>query len=67
MPKALCLTGLVIAGLVFFLFLFDLVFGLVGVKGLAPFNLASLVLDVCLIIAAGLLAWMSWTSFRELK
>ena len=59
MPKALCLTGMVVAILLLALFLLDLV-----VK--FPFSRASLVMDVTFAICAAALAYLSWSTLREL-
>ena len=67
MPKALCLTGLVIAILVFLIFFFDLLFGMLGMTSFAPFKMSSLLMDLIFLLCAGGLAFLSWTSFRELK
>ena len=67
MPKALCLTGLVVAGLVFLLFFLDLLFGLIGQTGLAPFKMVSPLMDVMFILTAAILAYLAWSSFREQK
>ena len=67
MPKALCLTGLVIAILVFLIFVFDLLFGMLGMKSLAPFKMSSVMMDIIFLLCALGLAFLSWTSFRELK
>ncbi len=48
MPKALCLTGLVVAGLVFLLFFIDLLFGLIGLQSYALFKLVSWWMDTAL-------------------
>lgn len=58
MPKALCLTGMVIAIVVFLLFLLDLIIKV-------PFQRANLVMDVVFVLCAGTLAFISWTTFRE--
>ncbi len=65
MPKALCLIGLVIASLVFLIFLLDLVLGLSGLTNMAPLRTASALMDVIFMIASGGLAYVSWTTFRE--
>ncbi|MGN6133170.1 MAG: hypothetical protein ACTHOU_01675 [Aureliella sp.] len=67
MPKALCLTGLVIAILVFLIFFFDLLFGMLGMTSFAPFKMSSVMMDVIFLLCASGLAFASWTSFRELK
>jgi hypothetical protein len=65
MPKALCMAGMVIAILVFILFLLDLVFGLVGPVWLAPFKSASRLMDIAFVICAIALGFLSWMTFRE--
>ena len=67
MPKALCLTGLVIAILVFLIFLSDLLFGMIGMASLAPFKMTSMLMDIMFLLCAVGLAFVSWTSFKELK
>lgn len=62
MPKALCLTGMVIAILVFAIFLLDLVLP----AGMAFFSKASITLDVVFVVSALILGYLSWTTFREL-
>ena len=67
MPKILCLTGLVVSGLIALIFLMDLVFGLLGMSALAPFKLTSILLDSVFLVSSIVLGILSWTSFRELK
>lgn len=67
MPKALCLTGLVIAILVFLIFFFDLLFGMLGMPSIAPFKMSSVTMDIIFILCSAGLGYLSWTSFRELK
>lgn len=61
MPKALCITGMVVAILVLILFLVDLVLPV----SMAPFKRASMVMDIVFIICAAILAYMSWTTLKE--
>ena len=61
MPKALCLSGMVVAILIAILFLFDLV----APSSLAPFRKASILMDVALLICAVMLGIISWMTFRE--
>ena len=61
MPKALCLSGMVVAILIAILFLFDLV----APPSLAPFRNASPLMDIALIICAIMLGAISWFTFRE--
>ena len=58
MPKALCLTGMVIAVLVLVLFLLDLAVAI-------PFSRANLVMDIAMLVSALMLGFISWTTFRE--
>ena len=62
MPKALCLTGMVISILVFLMFLADLVLP----QSLAFFSKASRPLDILFIICALALGYLSWNTFSEL-
>ncbi len=61
MPKALCLSGMVVAILLAILFLFDLV----APSSLAPFRGTSRLMDISFLICAILLGIMSWLTFRE--
>jgi hypothetical protein len=67
MPKLLCLTGLVVSGLLALIFLMDVIFGMAGMVSLAPFKLNSLMLDIVMLISSIVLGVLSWFSFRELK
>lgn len=58
MPKALCMSGLVVAGLVIILFAADLAVGI-------PFRRASIMMDVSLLASAVLLGLISWFTLRE--
>ena len=66
MPKALCLTGMVIAILLFALFTVDLVVPFIGLEGLAPFGQASVVLDIVFALCSGALGYLSWSALKEL-
>lgn len=59
MPKALCITGIVIAALLL------LVFGLDLAVGLPPFNRANLIMDVGFVVASAILGFLSYMTFRE--
>jgi hypothetical protein len=65
MPKALCLSGLVIAGLVFLLFLVNLLMSLAGMGSL--FRYQSLLMDIVFLVCSGTLGYLSWSTFREIK
>jgi hypothetical protein len=58
MPKALCMSGLVVSGLVIILFAVDLAVGI-------PFKRASMMMDVSLLVCAALLGLISWFTLRE--
>ena len=58
MPKALCISGMVISVLVLVLFGMDMAMGV-------PFHGASTMLDITFLICAGLLGYLSWATFRE--
>ncbi|XZE22211.1 hypothetical protein SH449x_002130 [Pirellulaceae bacterium SH449] len=65
MPKILCLIGLVISGLVFVLFLVDLIMTVGGFGSL--FQYPSYFMAIVFLIASGTLGYLSWSTFRELK
>jgi hypothetical protein len=58
MAKALCIVGMVIAVLLFALFLVDMVIGW-------PFGQASILMDVVFVICAAGLGYMSWATYKE--
>jgi hypothetical protein len=58
MPKALTISGMVIAVLLLLIFGLDL-----AVK--VPFGRASGAMDVAFLICAAALGYMSWSTFRE--
>ena len=64
MPKALCLIGLVFSALVFLIFLLDMILGLIG-SDFAPLMRASLLWVIIFMVAAGSLAYVSWTTYKE--
>ncbi len=59
MPKALAISGMVIAGLLVLMFGLDLAVQI-------PFGRASLAMDVAILICGGVLGYMSWSTYREL-
>lgn len=65
MPKALCLISLVASILVVVLFLEDAVTSMLGMEGLAIFGGASLMMDIVFAALAGVLIYMSWTTYKE--
>ena len=58
MPKALCIVGLAVAGFIVVVFAADL-----AIK--FPFQRASAVMDLSLLICGGLLGLISWLTYRE--
>ena len=65
MPKVLCITGMVAAGLIALLFGGDLLLSLAGQKGLAPLHNGGILLDAVFLLCGAALGWFSWTTFRE--
>ncbi|MFT5526192.1 MAG: hypothetical protein ACI9G1_005661 [Pirellulaceae bacterium] len=61
MPKALCMTGMVISVLVFVLFTVDLV----APAWIAPFKNANMILDIVFMLCAGAMGYLSWATMRE--
>ena len=61
MAKALCITGMVIAALIFLVFLLDLVLPV----SFAPFKNASRMMDVVFILCAAGLGYLSWATWKE--
>ena len=60
MPKALAISGMVVAGLLLLIFILDLAIGM-------PFKGASMLMDVGFIICSLALAYLSWSTWRDLK
>jgi hypothetical protein len=65
MPKALCLVGTVVAGLLLLVFGFDLILGF-------PFHRGSgthwgLVMDIGMLLCSLALGYASWATLREQK
>ena len=58
MPKALCMVGMAVAILLLIIFLLDLI-------ATVPFQRASLVMDISMILCAIALGYVSWSTFRE--
>lgn len=61
MPKALCMSGMVVAILIALLFLVDLA----APAAYAPFRKANIIMDVAMLVCAVLLGLASWLTFRE--
>jgi threonine/homoserine/homoserine lactone efflux protein len=60
MPKALCIAGSIVAVLLLLIFGLDLAVGF-------PFRRISMAMDIGSWLGAALLAYMSWTTFKEQK
>ncbi len=58
MPKALCISGIVVAALLLLVFGLDLAIGI-------PFNKANTTMDIGFIVCSGILGYLSWSTFRE--
>lgn len=66
MPKALCLTAMVISILVLLLFFSDFLLGFVLKQtALAPFKGASPMTDIVFSVCAGILGFLSFMTFKE--
>lgn len=63
MPKALCITGMVISALICVVFLIDLLMPV----SMAPFKNASWRggMGVAFILCAALLGYLSWSTWKE--
>jgi hypothetical protein len=58
MPKALTISGMVVAVLFLLIFGLDLLLQF-------PFGRASVAMDIAFLICAGMLGYMSWSAYRE--
>ena len=58
MPKALTISGMVVAVLLLLTFGLDLAIGV-------PFSKVSMAMDVAFVLASGVLGYMSWNAYRE--
>ncbi len=66
MQKGLCIIALSIAVVIFILFLADLILGFSGQGKIAPFKYApGMIVDIVFVIVSGILAMMSWSTFRQ--
>lgn len=65
MPKALCLISLVASILLLVLFGADLLMGFAGMSEIAPLGAASMLMDGAFVVFAGLLTFLSFTTYRE--
>ena len=58
MPKALCISGMVVAALLLLFFGLDLAIGF-------PFGGASTMMDIGLVVCSAILGYLSWATYRE--
>lgn len=59
MPKALTIAGLVVACLLFLLFGIDLASGF-------PFGKMNMPMDIGFVVCSLILAYLSWSAFRDI-
>jgi hypothetical protein len=60
MAKAMSIAGMVVAGLIAFVFGFDLILSV-------PFSRANPFMDIGFVLCAAALGYLSWSAFRETK
>jgi hypothetical protein len=60
MEKWMCWSGLGISGVVFLLFLLDLIVGI-------PFGGISIAVDILALLACGLVGYVSWDALQDLR
>jgi len=60
MEKWMCWSGLGISGVVFLLFLLDLILGI-------PFGGISMAVDILALLACGLVGYVSWDALQDLR
>lgn len=65
MPKALCMSGMVVAILIVLLFSIDLVVPLIMGPEYAPFRGASMLMDGMMVLSGLMLGVISWLTYRE--
>lgn len=65
MPKALCLISLGASVVVLALFLVDAIMAMLSMEASAPLRGANLGMDLAFVFCAGVLAYLSWSTFRE--
>ncbi len=65
MPKALCLISLVASILIVVLFLADALLGMLGMGDMAPLRSVSMTMDLTFVVMAGVMIFLSWSTYRE--
>ena len=58
MSKILSIAGMAVSALVFLVFVLDMALGI-------PFGGANSTMNICFIVVSLILAYMSWSSWRE--
>lgn len=61
MPKALCISGMAIAAVLFVLFFWDLV----SPQWMAPFKRANMMMDIAFVLCSIGLGYLSWVTWKE--
>lgn len=65
MPKALCISGMVISILIFIVFFIDFLMGLIGFGLYAPFKNANTMMDIIFFVGAAILGYLSWSTWKD--
>ena len=66
MPKLFTIIGMFISCLILLGFALDLL-GHFVLPAIAPFQGASILMDISFTICAGVLAYLSWSTYQEIK
>lgn len=67
MEKWMCRGGLIVSGLLFLLFLLDIVLYVADMQPLAPFGGMDIYFDVIGMLISALLFYLSWNAIRETR
>jgi hypothetical protein len=68
MDKRLCWGTMSVAGLLLLLFLIDLVFHFaMPMASFLPFGGISVVIDVIVIIGSGIVLYLAWDAYRDVR
>lgn len=60
MAKAMSIAGMVVGGLLAVAFLADMIIGV-------PFGGRQMMMDIGFVVSGGLLAYLSWNAYRDVK
>ena len=66
MSKLLTITGMAVSAIILLVFLLDLI-GSFALPAIAPFQGASPLMDISFVTCAGVLAYLSWSTYQEVK